>query len=185
MTNPVYLPDPTIMPALREVLASMRVELSKTLVTPAHFRLVPGLVPVFSLSAVTDECCEGIAWVRLAQFYSSDEFPSQRPTWQPEGEVSWSAVLEIGVARCGGGPGQDIQTGPTDDQYAAWMQTLADDGAALRRVGPGLARNPNSMIIDYFYGPGPWEPLGAEGNCMGGAMHLSIQVAACDAARAG
>lgn len=177
-----YVPDPTIWPALEDILAAMRTELAKTATPPQHFRHVPGLTAVMALSAEVDECCEGVAWVRAVNHLHSTVFPSQQAEWEPDGEVSWTVVVEIGVSRCGGGPGPDMA--PSDAQYAADTKTLMDDAAALRRVGPNLKAN-SARILDYFYGPGAWEPLAAEGNCMGGAMHISVQVHACDAAEAG
>lgn len=178
----VYVPDPAVMPALVDILAALAVELGKTRNMPKHFRQVPGLVSVVALTPEMDECCDGTAWVRVVNLLHSTDFPAQQPNWEPEGEVSWTVVTEIGVARCGGGPGVDMA--PTDAQYATDVQTLMDDAAALRRVGPNLKKT-SANIIDYFYGPGAWDPLAAEGNCMGGAMHLSVQVPACDALTAG
>jgi hypothetical protein len=177
-----YVPDPTVMPALTDILIALRAELGKTNPPPKHYRIVPGLVSVVALTPELDECCDGTAWVRAVNLLHSTDFPAQQPNWEPEGEVSWTVVTEIGVARCGGGPGTELA--PTDAQYGADVQTVMDDAAALRRVGPNLKRS-STHIIDYFYGPGPWDPLAAEGNCMGGVMHLSVQVPACDALTAG
>jgi hypothetical protein len=177
-----YTADPVIMPALLDVLAAMRVELGKTAVTPAHFRIVPGLASVFALTAERDECCEGVAWLRVVSFYPSDEFPAQQATFENLEAVSWAVVLELGVGRCGGGPGSEMA--PTDAQFLADAQTLMDDAAALRRVGANLEAQPGH-VLDYFYGPGAWDPIAAEGNCMGGALHFTVQVAACDRTQAG
>lgn len=178
----VYVPDPTVWPALEDILAALRVELGKTSPPPAHYRHVAGLAAVMALTTEADECCEGVGWVRVVNLLHSTEFPTQQATWEPEGEVSWTVVTEIGVARCGAAPGPDMA--PTDAQYGTDARKLMDDAAALRRVGPNLKAT-STHIIDYFYGPGPWDPLAAEGNCMGGAMHLSVQVPACDALAAG
>lgn len=174
--------DPTVWPALEDVLAAMRTELAKVPAgAPAHFRMTPGLSPVFTLTAETDECCEGVAWLRVVGQHSTMEFPAQQQIWEPEGEVSWTVILEIGVGRCGGGPGPDMA--PTDAQYTADTKILMDDAAALRRVGPNLKAT-STNIIDYMY-TGSWEPVAAEANCMGGLIQLAIQVAACDAPLAG
>jgi hypothetical protein len=177
-----YVPDPTVWPALVDILAAFQVELAKTHTAPAHYRHVPGLATVLALTPEGDECCEGVAWVRLTDIFASLEFPAQQSTWEPEGEVSWTVVTEIGVARCGGGPGPNMA--PTDAQYLADVQTLMDDAAAMRRVGPNLKAT-STHILDYFYGPGSYNQGTAEGNCMLGVMHLSVQVPACDAAAAG
>lgn len=177
-----YVPDPVVWPALQDILAALQVELGKTLVPPKHYRHVPGLAAVMALTAEADECCEGVAWVRVVNILHSTEFPVQQPNWEPDGEVSWTVITEIGVARCGAGPGPDMA--PTDAQFGGDTQKLMDDAAALRRVGPNL-KVTSTHVLDHFYGPGPWDPLAAEGGCMGGAMHLSVQVHACDALTAG
>jgi hypothetical protein len=175
----VTVADPTVMPALEAILAAMRVELAKVADPPAHFRHAPGLSAVIALTEEGDECCEGVAWVRLTGVLPTTEFPEEAG-WQPDGEVSWAVETEIGVARCGGGPGAEMA--PTDAQYLADVQKLADDAAALRRVGPNL-RATSTAVIDVMYGR--WDPVAAEGNCMGGVIKLTVQIEACDAGQAG
>ena len=72
---------------------------------------------------------------------------------------------------------------PVDADYLADVTVITDDAAALRRVGPNLKLNPDARIIDYQ--AGRWDPVAAEGGCMGGAMKLNVQVEACDAGQAG
>src|SRR5216117_3775927 len=100
-----YVPDPTVWPALVDTLAALQVELNKTTPQPIHFRHVPGLAAVMALTTEADECCDGVGWVRVVNMLHSVEFPAQQAVWEPEGEVSWTVVMEIGVARCGAAPG--------------------------------------------------------------------------------
>jgi hypothetical protein len=179
----VSVADPTVLPACIDILAALRVELAKVPAgAPTHFRHVPGLAAVVALTVEVDECCEGVAWVRLTGIYPTDDFPVEQSQWLPEGEVSWSVEVEIGVVRCSRtSPGADMA--PTDADYLADVTVITDDAAALRRVGPNMKLNPNARIIDYQ--AGRWDPVEAAGGCMGGAMKLSVQVEACDAGQAG
>jgi hypothetical protein len=175
--------DPTIAPAALELLTALQVELAKVPSgAPTHYRIVPGLAAVLSLDNFVDECCEGVAWIRLVNVYPTLDFPTQDSDFLPEEPVSYAAVFEVGVARCGGGPGPDGH--PSDAEYNADSARLMDDAAALRRIGATLKAT-STHIIDYRYGPGAWEPIAAEGGCMGGVLHMTIQVHNCDSQMAG
>lgn len=181
--NPAPSQSPAIAPAVRAVLDAMRIELARETNPPLHYRMVPGVQPVFALtptiSGLLDECCEGVAFLRIADIFPCDDFPNPKAVWLPhsDGEVSLGVTLEIGVARCGqSAPGQDLV--PTDDQYTADVMNILSDVAALLRVGPYLMNLSVPPIYEYAYGE--WQPAQAEGGCVGGSMHLTLQVASCD-----
>lgn len=200
-TGPVGTVDPIVYPACLEILAAIRRETARVPAgtpaqvaagpgvftfpgPPAHYRVVPGTENVFELSNEVDICCQGVAWVRVANFYHSMDFPNPAPVWEPGGEVSWAVVCEVGIVRCSYlmspdpmNPGQP----PSDDQYNFASQVLFNDAAALRRLGASLAKYARpDLILDYVYGPGPWDPIAVEGNCMGGVISLTVQVPAAD-----
>lgn len=186
-TNPAPSQSPAIAPAIRAVLDAMRFELAREDNPPQHYRMVPGVQPVFALaptvSGLLDECCQGVAFLRIVNIFPCDDFPNPAAVWLPhdDGEVSWGVTLDIGVARCGqSAPGSELA--PTDDQYTADVMTILSDVAALHRVGPYLMKLSAPPIYEYAYSE--WQPAQAEGGCVGGSMQFHIQVAACDFSQA-
>lgn len=181
--NPAQSQSPAIAPAVVAVLDAMRFELAREPNPPQHYRMVPGVQAAFALtpvvSGVLDECCEGVAFLRIVDIFPCDDFPNPASVWLPhaDGEVSWGVTLEIGVARCGqSAPGQDLA--PIDAQYTADVMNILSDVAALHRVGPYLMNL--SVPPIYEYAIGEWQPAQAEGGCIGGSMHFTVQVASCD-----
>jgi hypothetical protein len=164
--------DPLVMPTAALVLAALVVELEKTAAgQPAHTRITPGTEMVAALTDSVDECCEGIASVRVRRVFTTENFPE--PAQRPRGDggpVSWGVELEMAVARCGAEPGDSMA--PSDAQITGDSQVQLDDAAAMRRAVRCLADTwpiIDSMIGDY-------EPLAAEGNCIGGVQVVTVQV---------
>lgn len=175
--------DPSITPVLLDVMAALQTELAKVPAgPPMHYRIVPGLAAALALNEMVDECCQGVAWLRVVRITATREFPVESDDFLPEEPVSWMVTVEMAVARCGGGPGP--QLAPTDAQYNADTFKLMDDDSAMRRVGATFKAT-STHAIDYHYGPGGWEPLAAEGGCMGGTRNITIQVHNCDSQLAG
>lgn len=180
--------DQLVAPTLRQVLACMATELAEVPSPPAHYRVVPNteVYPALGVdgqsgATVLDECCEGVAWVRLANGpYPSAEFPAEE-AWYPDFPTSLAITVEMGVLRCGGGPG--VELAPTDAQWGADAQAVEDDKAALRRayccIQALIAGNGTTLMQDVVYGPGRWEPAQGEGNCMGGSLQVTIQLPYC------
>lgn len=178
--------DPLIMPAALTVLTQLMTELGKTATgAPLHARITPGEAVVASVRAPgsapmsdstgTNECCEGIASVRVVSFFPTAQFPQedQRPA-SVGGPVTWAVELELMVIRCGSQPGPDLW--PTDAQLTADAQVQQDDAAAMRRVGQAL--QDNDVIMDHVLGR--FQPASGDGGCLGGSIILTIQVDACE-----
>jgi hypothetical protein len=176
---PIVLVDSQVRPALDAILAAMRVQLGQVTSPPAHYRIVPGTANVIAIKEEAaigwlDECCEGVAWVRMVSKYPTSTFP-EHELWYPEHPTSWAVVLELGSARCGGGPG--LVMAPTDDQYGADEQAMLDDLAALIRVPSSIAYPEMHGILDFVFGAG--DPMVSEGNCMATTLGLTIQQPYC------
>lgn len=182
--------DPLVMPLARELLACLDVEINKVLNPPKYVQLRMGSVVDHLISTTSDECCEGLAWVRPAAFYpATAPFPEQLavPTiGQPAGTKVWAVTLEMGAVRCFPTPGPDSI--PTDAQWDEATQACMDDAAAMRRAiccfiaGPPdtLTKRGSAKVL-----PGQWLPLATEGGCAGGILTVTVMGPACDCDEAG
>lgn len=174
--------DPVVMPLAREMLECLDQEIHKVLKPPAYVQLRAGNIVAHLLSTSSDECCQGLAWVRPVSFFpSSGTFPAQDEVPQKGGVRSWAITLELGAIRCFPTPG--ASSIPTEDQWDAATQAQMDDAAAFRRavccfIDAKPGRSGRVLI-------GQWEPLSIEGGCSGGIMPVTIQGPACDCSEAG
>lgn len=179
--------DTLVAPTLRQILACMAATVASVPNPPAHYRVVPGIEVYPALGTdgnggvvVLDECCEGVAWVRMVDGpYPTAEFPNEE-AWYPDHPTSLAITVEMGVLRCGGGPG--IELAPTDAQWGADAQAVEDDKAALRRAFcciEALIQSGPTLMQDVVYGPGRWQPAQGDGNCMGGSLQVTVQLPYC------
>lgn len=175
--------DPVVRPLADEMVDCLAQEMAKHTNPPASVCLRPGDAVNLLLSTTQDECCSGLAWVRLAGFFPSSEvFPAQDGTPLKTGTRAWAITLELGAARCS--PRPDAQHIPTCDQWTTLSHDLMDDAAAMRRA-----------ICCFIGGDEPWrrgrvlpgiyQPLAVEGGCVGGVLPVTIQGPACDCTDAG
>lgn len=177
--------DPVVIPLMYELLACFEQEIDKVLNPPKYRGLRPGQQVDHLISTASDECCEGLAWVRCATFVpSSGPFPSQdtEPIKAPAGTRSWAITLEMGAVRCS--PTPDENSIPSSAEWNAVVEAIMDDAAAMRRaiccfidVDP-VARNGYVLPLE-------WQPLDVEGGCVGGTLQIVVRGPACDCAEAG
>jgi hypothetical protein len=179
----VIIADPLVMPMAVELLACLEQEVDKTLHPPLYRGLRPGQVVDHLISTTSDECCQGLAWVRPVQFVpSSGQFPIQDETPPPVKTRAWAVTLEMGVVRCAPTP-----TETTIPSNAAWFDVVSavmDDAAAMRRaiccfvdLDP-ISRNKWTLPLQ-------WQPLDVEGGCVGGTLQVVVRGPACDCSEAG
>lgn len=167
--------DPVAQPVLDAVLGCLEVEVARVPSPPGAVCLRPGDRVDLLIAQNRDECCEGLAWVRLAQVYPSSEFPDQDVDYS-KCQKGWAVVVELGVARCA--PVGDERTLPSCDEWVASVNDVTADAAALRRTVMRLRTLENfrhTMTIT-----GAWEPMTMEGGCVGGAMLLTVHASMCD-----
>lgn len=176
MTEPAPAPitDPTVLPAVQEVFGCLEHEMSRVPKPPAVTALRPGDRIELLLSTNRDECCEGLAWVRVVRVYPSREFPVQDTSYQTCSPAQWAVVLELGAARCA--PMPDATELVPAETWHATTEAVLNDAAACRRA---VARF-MELDIDRMYLAGIWSPLTTEGGCVGGTMQLTVAVPACD-----
>lgn len=175
--------DPMVMPLALELLACLEQEVDKVLRPPTYRGLRPGQVVDHLISTTSDECCEGLAWVRPVLFVpSSGTFPIQDESPVPRGVNAWAITLEMGVVRCA--PTPDENSIPSNEAWLEVVQAVMDDAAAMRRayccfveIDPG-ARKKYTLPLE-------WQPLDTEGGCVGGTLQIVVRGPACDCSEAG
>lgn len=177
------LTDPLATPMAYELLACLEEELDKTASPPRYRGRRPGQTVAHLISTTSDECCEGSAWVRVAEIVpSSSQFPLQDTEPVPQGTSSWAVTLEMGVIRCA--PTPDENSIPSSAAWNAVSDAVDDDAAAMRRaICCFIALNPGYRARGVL--PLEWQPIEVEGGCVGGTHQIIVRGPACDCAEAG
>lgn len=177
------LADPVVMPLAYELLACLEDEIARVANPPKYVGLRPGQVVDHLLSTTSDECCEGLAWVRPALFVpSSGKFPIQDEEPVPGGTRAWAITFELGAVRCAPTPSET--TIPSVAEWNAVVQAVMDDAAAMRRaICCFIAANP--VARTKYTLPLEWQPLDTEGGCVGGTLQVVVKGPACDCSEAG
>jgi hypothetical protein len=168
--------DTMVMPILLQARACLVAEVGKLQFPPKRVQIRPGASFEFQADATTNECCDGIAWVRRGQLIPTANFPEQISDARPDGPGQYAIQLEIGIERClpvAANAAGDIVT------EAQWLQATInaeDDGAALRRVACCLrdVYGPRSVVEN------PVVALENGGLCGGQIMTLLVRALACD-----
>lgn len=163
--------DLSVTPVALELLACLKTEIAKVAKPPKNVSLRTGPVVALLLSTTRDECCEGVAWVRVANVFPSSRFPNPDDEAFPEGPMARAALLELGAARCA--PTPPANRIPTSAEWDAVSMAVLDDAAAMWRAICCWAG-------DRLYLPGLWEPLPVEGGCLGGTQQLTVPIGDCD-----
>lgn len=170
--------DPVVWPILDELL-----ECLQTAFTDGNHPRPPALIchrtgngnsiPQLKRSGTTvvNECCEGLAYVRLSTFYPTAgglalEFNRQAGNCFNDVVVA----AELGALRCW----PHLGGYATCDDWALNAEAVAEDAAALRRAikccwGAGDTREDG---LDALMGQ--WVPAGIDGQCVGGILPVTI-----------
>lgn len=168
--------DPVVWPILDEMLDCVR---SGFLdwdhpSPPAMFSHRTGTgttIPQINPDNGENECCGGLAWVRMTPFYPTSgglalEFAQRAGNCFDDLVVT----LEIGALRCWPHAGEYA----TVDDWALNAEQVAEDAAALRRAikccwGAGDTREDGLNAL-----MGQWTPAGISGQCVGGILPVAI-----------
>lgn len=124
-------------------------------------------------SLFQDLCCSGLAWLRVADIFStSEDFPAPDTlvTWTGCGPMAWGVVFELGVMRCA--PTGDIATIPNCDEWTTVQYNIMNDAKAMRQAFCCLFAqfDPSSIAL------GSWTPLPTTGGCAGGTWQVTVQI---------
>lgn len=163
-------PDLVAFPMAQALVACLEEQMSLVLDPPATVCLRPGQQVDPLLSIYDDECCSGLAWVRIADIFPSSDatFPTQDQTAEVAcNPRSWAVVLEMGAVRCA--PTPDATSMPSCDDWTSLVEKQMQDAAAMRR----------SVIccfgdLDISYLLGNWQPLPVSGRCSGGTQLVTV-----------
>lgn len=136
---------------------------------PANSSLRSGAAIALDISQNQNECCDGLAWVRIGDEYPMAVFPEQDTTPQPCGYNVWAVELEIGIARCA--PIGDINNTPTYDEHYALARLLEEDAAAIRRAY--CCFTTDRLTVQSL---GRLAKFGPEGGCVGTIATVTVQI---------
>jgi hypothetical protein len=174
MSDPVDLIG---MPVAQELLACFAANLAELDDPPTYVQLRLGQETGPLIGPNIDECCAGLAWVRIAGIYPSwDSFPAADNTWTPCGPFAYAVVLEMGVAFCMPWSSSDETLDNIDPPSAAdWATAAATQmvhQTLMRRTAACCFRPTQRRAV------GEWSPLPIEGGCTGGKMLVTVSVMA-------
>lgn len=143
--------------------------------TPAEICHRPGQEAPLSLGMAQDECCSGLAWVRIAGIAPVvDPDEAQAPDFNKCSANGRRVTLELGVARCN--PFGDASRGPTCEAWTELALRMDLDAAAMRAAVCCFtaAENVGPEFEVYDVRPGSWEPIESSGLCAGGIMTVVV-----------
>lgn len=117
------------------------------------------------LSIYQDECCDGLAYVKINQVYPSASFPEILEDPTDCAIDQWAVDLEMGVFRCA--PTGTLQHLATCDQWNSAATQVHFDAAAMRAAVACFrgTQTPGDELVVRA-----WLPLGPAGACTGGTQ---------------
>ena len=148
-------------------------------IAPEHVMLRAGAEVTPLLGTNDDECCRGMAWVRIASITGVRQINSTAAGDSLCFRGERTLLLEMGAVRCA--PTSPKESVPTEDQ---WNQaaTLADaDQSAMEQAiccafndldGPDTWWISDVAVQEY-------QPTGVDGNCIGGTMTIELTFNRC------
>lgn len=132
---------------------------------PAKFCLRVGDEVRQDLSLFEDECCDGLAYVKVNQVYPSANFPEPLEDPRSCAIDMWAVDLEMGVFRCS--PVGDVATLASCEEWTASASQVHYDADAMRRA---VACFRGTLVPGDEVVVRAWLPLGPGGGCTGGTQ---------------
>lgn len=167
--------DQVAWPLAIRLLGCLDAAVSELEFVPKNIGLRPGDSVAFYVSRMRDECCEGLAWVRVVSVApsSSAQWPNPDITPQSCYPLRYAVVLEMGIVRCAPAPGaNDI---PSQDAWDNLTELILNDMAAMQNAACCFGEDFNGLYLT-----GTWTPLSIEGACAGGSMTLTASASPCN-----
>lgn len=173
------LTDDLATPLATELLACLCEQMAQVTAPPASCCLRNGDVTPWLMGLTEDECCSGLAWVRVESFFPG--FPEQETAVPVGNDIpNWSLTLEMGAIRCG--PFSRLV--PACDEWTETTQRVLEDSYAMRQAFccfvDGTHRQPVARARKGSVVPGAWQPLETAGGCAGGIMNLTVRSLPCE-----
>ena len=169
--------DPIATPVATALLSCLTAQMNELPSPPARIEIRAGAEGGPLIGPNVDECCAGLAWVRVASVYPSwDSFPSPDNTWLPCGPLAYAVVLEMGSAFCmpwsDSDQAMDNMDPPSTADWATAHTTLMQHQTLMRRAAACCWPHTVRRAV------GEWNPLSVEGGCMGGTLRVTVSVMA-------
>jgi len=143
-------------------------------IAPEHVMLRAGAEVTPLLGTSRDECCEGLAWVRIQGVSGVRQLGDRFNVSCFEAERT--LTLEMGVVRCA--PSAPTTGVPSEDQWtAAALRLDADMGSMEAAVCCAFGATEGTVAEEVAVGE--YRPLGVDGNCIGGTMTVTIRMQNC------
>lgn len=169
--------DPIATPVANALLACLTQQMNTLASPPAKIEIRAGAQAGPLIGENVDECCPGLAWVRVAGVYPSwNNFPAEDNDWLPCGPLAYAVILEMGTAFCM--PWSDSEQAfdnmdpPSTQDWLTGHTTLMLHQTLMRRAAACCFPPTQRRAV------GAWEPLSVEGGCMGGTLRVTVSVMA-------
>jgi Domain of unknown function (DUF4082) len=152
---------------------------------PKHCRFQVGILGFAGIDLISDECCEGVAYVALGDIYpSSESFPEMNLVRQISGRCkieAWAAEFRVGIIRCAP-TGTNTQS-PTDAAWNAAALLNYQDAQILRRmsccVRTGIEDAGAEFLgMNVIIGRQVQGPNG--GGCVDRYVPITVQIPVCE-----
>lgn len=137
----------------------------------------PGAVAPLLMGTAEDECCAGLAWVRIAEIAPVLEpGATEQADYNPCDHPGRRVTIELGTVRCN--PFGTAQKGPDGSTWANLAQRLDTDALRMRQAVCCYAANDqvgeDKQVTRVV--PGTWTPLESSGGCAGGTMPVYVWI---------
>jgi hypothetical protein len=169
--------DPIATPVATALLTCLASQMNELPSPPALIQLRVGSETGPLQGPNVDECCAGLAWVRVADVYPSwNNFPGPDLDWLPCGPLAYAVVLEMGSAFCM--PWSDSDESfenldpPSTADWSTAFATLMQHQTLMRRAAACCFPPTQRRAV------GEWTPLSVEGGCTGGTLRVTVSVMA-------
>jgi hypothetical protein len=177
LSSPSGPVDPIATPVANALLACLTEQMNNLPSPPKYVQLRVGTDTGPLIGPNVDECCAGLAWVRVANVYPSwDSFPSPDYDWLPCGPLAYAVVLEMGSAYCMPWSDSDDSFENIDPPSTADWQTAfttqQQHQTLMRRAAACCFAPTQRRAV------GEWNPLPVEGGCTGGTIRVTVSVMA-------
>lgn len=151
------------------LLECFRTELEARPTPPSQICLRHGAQVNPSLGTTEDECCSGLAWVRIVNVVAMRDRTDLNAACLNHERV---VTLEMGAVRCM--PWGTVQAPPTCAQWTD-VASLADQDHDAMEAALCCAFNDLSEDGAFRVVAGSYEPTGPDGNCIGGVMTVEVE----------
>jgi len=160
--------------AATQLLACLTIAVEAATNPPARIQFLVGAQAGEDLSIYDDMCCEGTAYVRVANQYPSFEnFPSPDVDAIPCQLQAIGAIYEMGIMRCA--PVGTVQSIATPAQWAAANTQMLIDAQSMFKAACCFASTYSEDAVLV----GSWVPGGPSGGCLLGTVSVTHQIAGC------